>query len=70
MSGRLIINQTNQNINVDDFDMDALFEGEWDDDIGEFWNGEVPKIVNQSNPIPEPIPEDEIKHIKVCINNH
>jgi len=69
MSGRLKLNQNNQNRTPNDFDTNTTLDDEWAEDVGGIWNDEVPEIVNQSDSIPELIPDDEINHIKVIISN-
>lgn len=49
--------------------MDTAVEDEWTEDVGGFWDDEVPEIISQPDNIPEPISVDEINHIKVIIYN-
>lgn len=70
MSDKLKINYNDQNTIVDFYDTNTKLENEddWAEDVGGFWDDEVPEISNQSDTIPEPISIDEINHIKVNFN--
>lgn len=69
MSNRLKIKQSYENTILNDFDTNIL-EDEWVEDVGGFWEDKVPEIINQSDFETEPIPEDEINHIKVIISKY
>jgi len=69
MSNRLKIKQSYENTILNDFDTNIL-EDEWVEDVGGFWEDKVPEIINQSDSETEPIPEDEINHIKVIISKY
>jgi len=68
MSNKLKINQNDQNTSINICAIDTSVENEWTEDVGGFWDDEVPEIVSQPDAIPEPIPEDEINHIKVILS--
>lgn len=68
MSAKLKIKQNDQKTNTDINTSNTTLENEWAEDINIFWNEKTPNIVNQPDVLPEPIPVDEINHIKV-INN-
>lgn len=72
MSDKLKINYTDQNTIVDFCETNKILENddEWTEDVGGFWDDEVPEISNQSDTESEPISIDEINHIKVNFNNH
>lgn len=65
MSTCLKISQNNQDTDTNICSANKTLEEEWADDIGGFWDDEVPETVNQPDAIPEPILEDEISHLKV-----
>lgn len=69
MSNTLEINQNYQNTTLNICATNTILENEWAEDVGGFWDDEVPEIINEPDTIPEPISVDEIDHIKV-INNH
>ncbi|KAL4131792.1 hypothetical protein QTP88_009048 [Uroleucon formosanum] len=64
MSNKLKINQNEQNTSVNFCAIDTTAENKWTEDVGGFWDDEVPEIVSQPDTTPEPILEDEINHIK------
>lgn len=68
MSNKLKINQNDKNTTLDINTTKTTLEDEWPEDIGGFWDDEVPEIENQPDILPEPISVDEINHIKVIIN--
>jgi len=69
MSDKLKINQNNQNTSINICAIDTKIENEWTEDVGGFWDDEVQEIVSQPEyATPEPIPVDEINHIKVIIS--
>lgn len=68
MSNKLKINQSDQNTSVNFCAIDTTAENEWTEDVGGFWDDEVPEIVSQPDTTPEPILVDEINHIKVIIS--
>lgn len=68
MSNKLKINQNEQNTSVNFCAIDTTAENKWTEDVGGFWDDEVPEIVSQPDTTPEPILEDEINHIKVIIS--
>jgi len=65
MSNKLKINQNDQNTSINICAIDTTVEHEWTEDVGGFWDDEVPEIISQPDTTPEPISEDEINHIKV-----
>lgn len=69
MSAKLKIKQNDQKTSTDISDSNTTLENEWAEDINIFWDKETPTIVNQPDVLPEPIPIDEINHIKVVISN-
>lgn len=68
MSAKLKIKQNDQKTSTGISSNTAL-ENEWAEDINIFWDEETTKIVNQPDVLPEPIPDDEINHIKVIISH-
>lgn len=68
MSMTLKIDQNNQNTTLNICTTNTTLEDEWADDVGGFWDDEVPEIISQPVTIPEPISIDEIDHIKVSSN--
>lgn len=66
MSNKLIIKKPyNQNAASNISTNNTPIEEEWADDIGGFWDDDVPEIISQPDAMPEPISTDEIIHIKV-----
>lgn len=68
MSNKLKIDQNDQNTTLNICATNNTLEDEWADDVGGFWDDELPEIINQPDTIPEPISVDEIIHIKVISN--
>lgn len=68
MSNKLKIIQNDQNKTLNICTIDTTVEDEWTEDVGGFWDDEVPEIVSQPDIIPETISMDEINHIKVIIS--
>lgn len=69
MSNKLKINENDQNTSINICAIDTAIEDEWTEDVGGFWDDEVPEIISQPDNIPEPVSVDEINHIKVIIYN-
>ncbi|VVC40611.1 Helicase, C-terminal,DEAD/DEAH box helicase domain,P-loop containing nucleoside triphosphate [Cinara cedri] len=64
MSNKLKINQNDQNVTLNISTPTTKLEDEWAEDVGGFWDDEIPEIETLPDIIPEPISVDEIKHIK------
>jgi hypothetical protein len=69
LSNKLQINPNNDYSTSNIFPTNTPLEDEWAEDIGGFWDDEVPEIVELPKTNPEPVSIEEIKHIKVTINN-
>lgn len=67
MSATLKINQNDQNTTSSLCITNTVLDDEWAEDVGGFWDDEIPEVVNQPDIIPEQILVDEINHIKVNI---
>lgn len=66
MSKKLKINQNDQNATSSFCTTNTVLDDEWAEDVGGFWDDEVPEVVNQpEHIISEQILLDEINHIKV-----
>jgi len=68
MSNKLKINQNDQNTSINICAIDTTAEYEWTEDVGGFWDDEIPEIISQADTTPEPILIDEINHIKAIIS--
>lgn len=67
MSNKLKISQNVHNTTLNLCTNNTILEDEWAEDVGGFWDDEIPEVVNQPDTIPEQISVDEIIHIKVSI---
>lgn len=69
MSNKLKINQNYLNTTLSLGTSNSVVDDGWAEDVGGFWDDEIPEVVNQPDIIPEQILVDEISHIKVKIYN-
>lgn len=67
MSDKLKINQVVKNTTLNICTTKPTLQSELAEDVGGFWDDEVPVIENQPDIILEPISIDEIEHIKVIM---
>lgn len=70
MSYALKLNQNDLNTNLNvTATSNTILEDEWAEDVGGFWDDEVPEVSSQPDASPESISVDEINHINVSFKN-